>query len=137
MKIIKVNGASGKSNTDLSAKFKAAKQALRKYDFVFLHIKATDSLAEDGNYEGKREFIEKVDQYMDLTEELKHALVVVTCDHSTCSLKKRHCSLPCPILVFGNGRDDIKSFSEKLCQQGGLRTMKQIDLMENLVVLAR
>lgn len=137
MKVLEVKGATGKANTNLLAKFKAAKQALKRYDFVFLHIKATDSLAEDGDYEGKREFIEKVDQHMDLTEELKDSLVVVTCDHSTCSVKKRHCSLPCPILVFGNGRDNVVAFSEKLCWQGGLGTIKQVDLMENLVVLAK
>ena len=62
MNILNVKGANALSNTNLAGKITAAKNALHKYDFVFCHIKATDSLAEDGNFIGKKSFIEKIDQ---------------------------------------------------------------------------
>jgi len=137
MKVIKVRGATGKADTNLKAKFKRAKRALRRYDFVFLHIKATDSLAEDGKYREKRDFIEKVDKEMKALLRLKKTLVVVTCDHSTCSLKKRHCSLPCPVLIWGSGKDEVQGFSEKNCYKGKLGLFDQVKTMEKVMACLR
>jgi len=137
MKIIKVRGATGKFDTNLRGKFVAAKRALKKYDFVFLHIKATDSLAEDGNYKKKKEFIEKIDRALKVVMNLKSVLVVISCDHSTCSMVKRHCGYPCPVLIYGNGKDGTKVFSEKACHRGGLGHFEQLRLMEKILELSQ
>jgi len=108
----------------------ATKNALKTYDFVFLHIKAADSLAEDGNFLGKKEFIERLDKNLKPLIRLKNVLICVTGDHSTCSLMKSHCKLPNPVLIFDNGRDKIEKFSEKECQNGKLGRIKQIDLIK-------
>jgi 2,3-bisphosphoglycerate-independent phosphoglycerate mutase len=42
MDLINVKGATGDADTDISAKFKEAKKCFKKYDFCFLHIKATE-----------------------------------------------------------------------------------------------
>jgi len=135
MDLIKVKGANGKPNTNLRGKVEAAKAALKKYDFVFLHIKATDSLAEDGNFRGKKRFIEKIDKNLKPLLKLKDALIVVTADHSTCSLLKRHCKEPIPILIHGAGRDSVKEFSEKACKKGKLGSLKQLKLMSKILEL--
>ena len=136
MDLIKVKGANGLSNTNLKGKVQAAKKALKKYDFVFLHIKATDSLAEDGNFKEKKAFIEKIDKNLKSFLGLKNILIVVTADHSTCCLIKRHCSEPVPVLISGNKQDPVKEFSEKTCKKGKLGTIKQIDLMKKILTLA-
>jgi len=137
MDLIKIKGANGLVNTNLEGKVQAVKKALRKYNFVFLHIKATDSLAEDGNFKGKKEFVEKIDKSLKPILNLKDTLIVATADHSTCCSLKRHCSEPVPILIFGDGKDSVKEFSEKVCQKGKLGRIKQIKLMSKILTIAK
>lgn len=137
MRVIKVRGGNGLTSTNLKGKIEAVKRALRKYDFIFLHIKATDSLAEDGNFKGKKEFIEKIDKNLKPLLNLKNTLLIVTADHSTCCNLKRHCSEPVPILIFGNKQDSVKEFSEKACQKGKLGKIKQINLMSKILAIAK
>jgi len=132
-----VKGATGFTNTNLKGKILTAKKNLEKYDFIFCHIKATDSLAEDGKFLEKKEFIEKIDRNLKPISNLKNTLIVVTADHSTCSLLKRHCQRPVPILIYGNGKDGVKKFSEKNCLKGKLGKIKQIDLMKKILELAK
>lgn len=145
MEEIKVKGATALPTTNLKGKFLVAKKVLerpqvslkfgrvKKYDFVFLHIKAADNLGEDGNFIGKRDFIEKIDQNLKPILDLKNTLIVITGDHSTCSLLKRHCSEPIPVLIYGSGRDLVKEFSEKACQKGKLGKIKQLNLMRKIL----
>ncbi|KPJ71631.1 hypothetical protein AMJ50_01345 [Parcubacteria bacterium DG_74_3] len=133
MDLIKVRGANGKPNTNLKGKFKAARKALKRYNFVFLHIKATDTLAEDGNFLGKKEFIEKIDKNLKPILKLKDTPIVVTADHSTCCALKRHCSEPVPLLIYGKGKDGIEEFSERACQKGKLGKFEQLKLMDRIL----
>jgi len=137
MDLIKVAGADGSVNTNLKGKITAVGKSLKKYDFIFLHIKATDSLAEDGNYLGKKKFIEKIDKSLKPLLGLKNTLIVVTADHSTCCSLKRHCKEPIPLLIYGAGIDDISKFSEKDCRKGKLGKLKQTDLMKNVLKLTK
>jgi len=149
MDLIKVKGATGFANTNLKGKFLAAKNALKKpapyqnevsgagYDFIFLHIKAADTFGHDGDFRGKKEFIEKIDKNLKPLLGLKNTLIVVTADHSTCCNLKRHCSEPIPILIYGAGQDLVSQFSEKACQKGKLGRIKQLDLMAKILRLSR
>jgi 2,3-bisphosphoglycerate-independent phosphoglycerate mutase len=137
MEEIKVKGANGTIKTNLKGKFLAAKKAIKNYDFIFLHIKACDNLAEDGKFLEKKEFIEKIDQNLKPILNLKDVLIVITGDHSTCSLKKSHCILPNPILIYGAKKDGCKKFSEKECRKGKLGILKQIDLMKKIFTLTK
>ncbi len=130
-----VKGATGFANTNLKAKVLAAKKAFKKYKFVFLHIKATDTFAHDGDFLGKKKFIEKIDKNIKSLLNLKNTLIVVTADHSTCSLLKRHCKEAIPVLIYGLGRDSVSKFSEKDCKKGKLGKIKQIDLMSKIMEL--
>jgi 2,3-bisphosphoglycerate-independent phosphoglycerate mutase len=137
MEEIKVKGANGTIKTNLKGKFLAAKKAIKDYDFIFLHIKACDNLAEDGKFLEKKEFIEKIDQNLKPILNLKDVLIVITGDHSTCSLKKSHCSLPNPILIYGAMKEGCKKFSERECKKGKLGILKQIDLMKKIFTLTK
>jgi 2,3-bisphosphoglycerate-independent phosphoglycerate mutase len=137
MEEIKVKGADGTIKTNLKGKFLAAKKAIKDFDFIFLHIKACDNLAEDGKFLEKKEFIEKIDQNLKPILNLKNVLIVITGDHSTCSLKKSHCNLPNPILIYGAKKDGCKKFSERECKRGKLGTLKQIDLMKKIFTLTK
>jgi len=133
MKIIRVPGATGKPNTNLKNKFFYAKKFLKQYDFIFLHIKATDNLAEDGNFLGKKMFIEKIDKKISTVSKLNNTLVIVTADHNTCSLLKRHCNGAVPLLIWGaNKKDDVSHFSEKDCKNGMLKKIPALNLMKKI-----
>lgn len=132
---ILVKGANGFVTTNLKGKFLASKKALKKYNFIFLHIKAADSLAEDGNFRGKKDFIEKIDENLKPILSLKNTLIIVTADHSTCSNLKQHCSIPIPVLIYGNGRNGVKKFSEKACKMGKLGKIRQLSLMSKILSL--
>jgi len=122
MDVVEVPGATGKGDTNLSAKVKAAIDALKKYDFVFLHIKWTDSLSEDGKFMEKKKFIESADTCFEPLTKLTNTLIAITGDHSTPCTLKQHSADPVPILISGPGVriDDVKNFGERYCAKGGL-----------------
>lgn len=138
MDIVEVDGATGLANTNLEGKFKTAVRMTKVYDFVFLHIKAADSLGEDGNFKGKQEFIEKISKAAKCLLNLKNTLVVMTADHSTpCSLKA-HSGDPVPLMFVGPGvrTDDCFKFEERECaQRGCLGRITGLDLMPEILNL--
>jgi len=88
-------------------------------------------------FKAKKDFIEKIDKNLKPILNLKDTLIIVTADHSTCSLLKRHCLEPIPILIYGNGKNGVQKFSEKACQKGKFGKLKQLDLMPEILKLAK
>ncbi len=136
MDLINIKGATGNIDTNLKGKVLSIKRNLKKYDFIFCHIKAADILSEDGNYLGKKKFIEKIDKNIKPLLSLKDISIVVTADHSTCSKIKRHCKELIPVLIcklpVKFKKSEIK-FSEKNCLKGSLGRFKQIELMSKIL----
>lgn len=132
MEEIEVEGANGLPTTNLRGKFFAAKKNIKNFDFIFLHIKAADNLAEDGNFARKKEFLEKIDKEISTLLQLKNVKIVITGDHSTCSLQKKHCKNPLPILIYSGSGERIKKFSEKECGKSSLGIIKQIDIIKTI-----
>ena len=134
MEILEVKGATGRFDTNLKGKFKKARDALKNYDFCYLHIKAPDNFSHDGDFKGKRDFLEKIDKNLALILELRKVLIIITGDHSTSSRLKEHSPLPVPVLVFGQAKKDKEErFFEKACQKGGLGKIKSIDFLKKVV----
>ncbi|MEW5795141.1 MAG: 2,3-bisphosphoglycerate-independent phosphoglycerate mutase [Candidatus Zixiibacteriota bacterium] len=132
MDILDVPGATALPDTNIENKFKLAVDSLRIYDFAFVHVKAADSLGEDGNYNGKRDFIEKIDRAVPILSGLgEDTLLVWTADHSTPCEMKAHSADPVPIMFHGRGVrvDSVKAFSERACTGGGLGFMTGLDIM--------
>jgi 2,3-bisphosphoglycerate-independent phosphoglycerate mutase len=132
MDILEVPGATALPDTDIEAKFKLAIEKTNDYDFVFVHVKAADSLAEDGDFLGKKEFIEKIDKAVPiLFGKPDDCLLVWTADHSTACEMKAHCADPVPIMFHGGAVrvDSVSSFGERACTHGGLGYIVGLDLM--------
>jgi 2,3-bisphosphoglycerate-independent phosphoglycerate mutase len=138
MDLIEVDGATGLPDTDIEAKFKKALEMLDTYNFVFCHVKATDSLAEDGNPEGKKAFIEKADKAAALLTNLPDdVLLVVTADHSTACELKAHSADPVPVL-FSNPSvriDAVAEFGERAFASGGFGYVEGKDIMPQIMNL--
>lgn len=92
------------------------------YDFFFVHIKKTDSYGEDGNFDKKVHEIEKVDALIPRILALGPSVLIITGDHSTPCLMKKHSWHPVPVLLYSRvcRPDGIKGFGEDVCRQGGL-----------------
>jgi 2,3-bisphosphoglycerate-independent phosphoglycerate mutase len=137
MDLIVVPGATALPDTDVLAKFRAAVLALETHDFVFVHVKAADSLGEDGNFQGKSDFIERVDEAASVLAGLDDVLILVTGDHSTPCVLRKHSSDPVPVLVHGPGVrvDAVTSFGERACALGGLGHFSGLELMPQVLNL--
>ncbi len=107
-------------------------------DFVFLHIKKTDSAGEDGNMSKKIEVIEHFDRVLPRLLALKPDVLCITGDHSTPCTMKSHSWHPVPICINSavNRIDNVKKFGERDFMQGGLGRIHSTDVMPLLLAHA-
>ncbi len=115
----------------LADEFASLKENFDRYDFFYLHVKATDSGGEDGNYDKKIAAIEEVDGYIPAVAALKPDVLVVTGDHSTPAALAAHSWHPVPVLLRATNcrTDGVERFGERFCLQGGMGRMPMMNLM--------
>jgi 2,3-bisphosphoglycerate-independent phosphoglycerate mutase len=119
--------------------FAAIARSWDLYDFFFVHIKKTDSMGEDGNFEGKVAVIEAVDAALPGLLALEPAALAITGDHSTPARLRTHTWHPVPFLLWAPATalpDDQSRFGERACQVGGLSTFPATDAMPLLMAHA-
>ncbi|MDH7606485.1 MAG: 2,3-bisphosphoglycerate-independent phosphoglycerate mutase [Candidatus Bathyarchaeota archaeon] len=138
MHLLDVEGATGTAQTNYMAKAKAAVKALKKSDFVLLHVKAPDVASHDGNIKQKVEVIEKIDRmlaYILNKADLGETYVTLTADHTTSCVTGNHEGDPVPLAIMGPyvRGDDVEEFGERTCAKGGLGRLKGKDLMPILM----
>ncbi len=115
----------------IEAEFDALPRALADSEFVYLHIKQTDSAGEDGDFDRKVAVLEQVDALLGAVEDAEPELVIVTGDHSTPSLMKSHSYHPVPLLFRGGTTyvDDSRDFGETTCRRGALGRFPSREVM--------
>ena len=125
MKTIDVTGFS------IEEEFRLIKEIWPYFDFFFVHVKKTDSLGEDGDFEGKVKKLEEIDGYLPILLELSPDVMVVTGDHATPAVLKSHSWHPVPVLLWSKYafRDDVKKFCERECAKGILGTIPALAIM--------
>ena len=134
-----VKGATGRADTDLGAKAKAALAALSSRDIVFIHVKATDSFSHDGDFAGKRGMIERIDAMIgELRKSAPDSYIILTGDHTTSVALKHHSFEPVPVLVNGPHMrtDSVVKFDEMSCAEGALGHMTGLELFRIAIGLA-
>ncbi|MFE4107172.1 2,3-bisphosphoglycerate-independent phosphoglycerate mutase [Almyronema epifaneia] len=107
----------------IEARFKALQtQYAKDYDFFFVHVKKSDSLGEDADFDSKVSLIETVDRLLPLITTLAPDVLVVTADHSTPATMGKHSWHPVPLMIYSpHGRlDEVAQFDEYTCRQGML-----------------
>ncbi len=138
MDILEVEGATGRPDTDVSAKISRAIKELKERDYVFVHVKGCDIFGHDGNATGKMEFIEKIDIALKPLLGLKNVLIAVTADHSTPVSRKDHSADPVPVLLSGGiEADSVKEFGERECEKGSLGEIMGKNFMKLLLEKAK
>jgi 2,3-bisphosphoglycerate-independent phosphoglycerate mutase len=138
MEVITPIGATGGIDTNYIAKADATRELLKNYDFVFLHIKATDAASHDGNVEAKIKVIEMIDKVVGyIMNKVEDDLVFAfTGDHSTPVEIKEHTGDPVPVMIYVPESiiydNSVKDFNEKEARKGSLRIVG-LDLVNLLL----
>ena len=138
MKVVTPPGATGGLDTNYIGKAEAAAELLKDYDFVFLHLKATDAASHDGNVEGKIYAIEMIDKMIGkiLDKFGSEIVIAFTGDHTTPVEVKEHTGDPVPFMLYLPYNtlifDDVKDFNEREARKGSLR-IRGLDVMNLLL----
>ena len=112
--------------------FRRVAQIWDKYDFVFCHIKYTDSRGEDGNFDAKVKVIEEVDAALPILLGVNPDVFIITGDHSTPATYRSHSWHPVPTLLWApktHMPDRAQAFGERECMGGALGQFQATDLM--------
>jgi 2,3-bisphosphoglycerate-independent phosphoglycerate mutase len=102
--------------------FENISDALADYDFVYAHIKGVDEYAHDGDFFGKQQAIEKFDNFLASFKNFD-GILIITCDHITSTINRRHEWGPVPVLIYGCGKDRVSKFDEFSVKKGKLKQM--------------
>ena len=138
---IAVEGATGLYNTNYEGKAHAAIEALRNgYDFVFLHVEASDEAGHEGDYELKVKTIEALDHricqpIIDATLEMDEPVTIALLpDHPTPCRLRTHTAAPVPFAIFRPGErpDRVPRFDEEVTQYGMYGTLYRDEFINAL-----
>ncbi len=107
-------------------------------DFIFFHVKKTDSKGEDGDFTGKVEVIEHFDRLLPELLGRQPEVVCITGDHSTPCAMRSHSWHPVPLCISAKTtrRDRCESFSEAEFTNGGLGRIRSTELVPLLLAHA-
>ena len=135
LEVIKVKGATGLADTNYEGKAEAALNALRKQDFVFLHIEASDEAGHDGDLDLKLETIRHLDTrivkpvYETVSQWDEPVCIALLPDHPTPVERRIHVKEPVPFSIWHRGiqPDEVKTYDEVSCVNGeyGLLSLNQ------------
>jgi 2,3-bisphosphoglycerate-independent phosphoglycerate mutase len=124
--VVKVPGATGLYDTNYEGKAQAVIEALRRVDFVYLHIEASDEAGHEGDVDLKIKTIEYLDQrvvryLVEQTAQLDDdvALAVLP-DHPTPCEVRTHVHDPVPFLIYhpGAAPDAVATYDEVSVERG-------------------
>lgn len=126
LNIIEVEGATGLANTNYEGKAQAAIEALRKQDFVFVHVEATDEAGHDGDLELKLRAINYLDHrliepiYNEVRTWDEPVCIAILPDHPTPVEMRIHVNEPVPFIIYAPGMepDGVLTYDEETCKEG-------------------
>ena len=139
--IIKVPGATGLANTNYEGKAQAALDALKKQDFVYLHIEASDEAGHDGDLALKLKTIENLDRrivkpvYEEVSQWDEPVCITILPDHPTPVETRAHANEPVPFIVWYPGieSDSVYQYDEVSALYGSYGLLKSHQLMNLLM----
>ena len=137
--VIKVPGATGYIDTNYEGKADAAIKAIRDgYDFVYVHIEATDEVSHAQDLKLKLQALEDFDGRLigrvraALGDEVAYCVLP---DHPVPLHLGRHTRTPVPVAVYQPGvlADDVATYDEIACPRGALGHLAGGGLMDILL----
>lgn len=138
LEIIKVPGATGYVDTNYLGKAQAALDALKRVDYVYLHVEAPDEAGHSGSLSDKILAIERFDEQVVGTVlsgigGYGDYRILCTPDHPTPIKLMTHTAAPVPFVIYGGeGREDeaVAGYDEESAKGTGLFVEEGYRLME-------
>lgn len=126
MKAIKVEGSTGLYNTNYEGKAKAAVDALKDVDLVYLHIEASDEAGHEGDHELKKKTIEYLDSRVvkyvveETTRMKEDVAIALIPDHPTPCELRTHTHDPVPFIIYHPDEkgDEVTKYNEETTKNG-------------------
>ena len=126
MQVVEVEGATGYIDTNFEGKAKAAIDALKTCDYVYVHLEAPDECGHRREAENKVKAIELIDQK--IVKPLLDALtgedfkMLILPDHPTPIATATHSREPVPFLLYDSTevQSGVDTFTEANAQSTGL-----------------
>ena len=136
-----VPGATGLADTNYEGKTQAAIEALRKDDFVFLHIEASDEAGHDGDLELKLRTIKNLDSrvvgpiFEEVSKWDEPVAIAVMPDHPTPVEIRTHVKEPVPFIVWypGISPDSVQTYNEVSCVSGSYGMLYLTEFMNEFM----
>ena len=140
LEVILVEGATGLYDTNYEGKARAALDALREKDFVYLHIEAPDEAGHEGDVELKIKTIEDLDSRIvkPIFEETEKwdtpVTIAVLPDHPTPCAIRTHTRDPIPFLIYRKGMepDNVQVYDEFAARKGIFGLLQRDEFMRSL-----
>lgn len=141
LKVIQVEGMTGLYNTNYEGKAQAAIDALKKDDFVYLHIEASDEAGHEGDVELKVKTIEYLDQrivkpiFEAVVDWDEPVTIAILPDHPTPCALRTHTLDPVPFIIYRPDEkgDDVQVYDEDACMGGSYGLLKGMEFMQTLI----
>lgn len=141
LRIIKVPGATGLADTNYEGKAQAAIDALKKDDFVFVHVEATDEAGHDGDVDLKLKAIDYLDKrlikpILEAIEQMDEPVcVAILPDHPTPVELRIHVNEPVPFIIWHKGitPDEVQYYDEESCVSGGYGLLRLNEFMNEFM----
>lgn len=141
LEVIDVEGATGLYDTNYEGKAYAALEALKRNDFVYLHVEASDEAGHEGDVGLKIRTIENLDKRAVgiLFEELKKwdepVAIAILPDHPTPCAIRTHTNEPVPFLIYkpGQAPDAVDRFDEYSVLNGKYGILEKDEFIKELL----
>jgi 2,3-bisphosphoglycerate-independent phosphoglycerate mutase len=142
LKVISVEGATGYIDTNYAGKARAALDALRFMDFIFVHLEAPDEMGHEGNAAGKIQAIELFDEkivgpILNNVGSFGDYRILALSDHPTPLDLKTHVGDPSPFAVLSSRKDENKAaglpFNEIAARESSILISPGHLLMEKFI----
>ncbi len=143
LEVINVPGATGFLDTNYQGKADYAIEALKRSDYVYVHVEAPDEAAHAGMVDGKVQAIEDFDRLvvgrvLERLPEVAPARLMVLPDHPTPLRLKTHTSDPVPYILWSTEGEypataGTSGYTEAEARKTGKRMEKACDLMKRLI----
>jgi len=135
--VIDVPGANGYYDTNYKGKADYALESLKKHDFVYVHVEATDEAGHNGDWKAKTECCEHFDKkvvgtFLKAYGKAKDVRILVCPDHPTPVARRVHDRAPVPFIMWGDGitSNGTKEYSEKAASAIGLKFKSGQELIQ-------
>ncbi len=141
LEIIQVPNITGYYDTNYAGKAEYAIKALKKNDFVYVHVEAPDEAGHNGDIKMKIACIEHIDREM-VSLFIKQAgrdpnfRLVILPDHATPVEKRSHVADPVGFVMYGKGivADGSIEYNETSTKAKGLKFQNGQELMEYFIL---